>query len=89
MKVIRPQTHPPGVWEQEADCAKCGAGLLVEEGDLSYHHYSDQRESESYSYCTAKCPECRSPLRFAKVPQPVMDRVRKRGKLRSDIDTTR
>lgn len=89
MKVLQPQTHPPGSWSAECDCAKCGARLLVDESDLTYHHYSDQREGVSYSYCTAKCPECRGGLRFNGVPQPVMDRVRKRGTLRSDIDTSR
>lgn len=75
MKVIKPSQNAQP-YETEVMCPACKAVLLVEECDLTRNAGSDQRDRESWDYCTANCCECKHTIRFNNVPTFVRQRLK-------------
>lgn len=77
MKLIKaaPHTNP---WTKEFVCFGCQAVLLIEERDLKRITGSDQRDGQSWDYCTTNCSECRSSIKIesSELPLPVKNRIR-------------
>jgi hypothetical protein len=79
MKIL---IEPPKFKSFEFEHPACGATLLIEESDILYYHYSDQRDGTSeYFYC--KCMSCGATFRIEerRIPQKLSQRLKleKRG----------